>query len=606
MKKTFIGRVCSIALSLSLTAASLGMAAPMTVSASDDFEDEMIFEEDFFETDEEVEVFEDDLENADEMITEQTEEDFIGDELEEETEIEIELPDQSGLRENSFRYHNGQRIDEGLFYSESGDFEREWTWDGVGWLNSIGEYIPGAKQKGIDVSYAQGYIDWDKVQKTDVSWAIIRCGYGDDLSDQDDVQWERNTAACEARGIPYGVYIYSYATTVEEAKSEAEHVLRLVRGKKLSMPIYYDLEDEATTGRCSNEEIAKFAKTFCDIIENNGYSVGIYASKSWFTSKLTDPCFNRWTKWVAQYYSECTYSGNYDIWQCTGLGYVDGINYAVDLNFSYYNVSGGTPPVITPTEPEPVDPEPVKPDPEDKIVSFVHRLYAVVLGREPDTNGLNSWVNKLKNKQITGAQTAAEFFNSTEYLKKKTSDTQYLIDLYNTFFGRKPDETGKNYWMNQIQKGKGRNFILKGFAESNEFTKICTEYGIVRGTITLTDTTDEVVRIQKFISRNYSQFLGRNAESSGLQYWTNKMVSKEMTPAEVARGFVFSNEFKNKNYTNEQFILKMYLGLFGRDADAKGFTDWRTKMKNGMTREQVFDGFIVSNEFKAMVAQFGL
>ncbi len=603
MKKPFIKRICAGLLSMAIAAGALNGTYPLNAQAADDFEDEFFVEEDYEETedfyfeDEEIDDFTEESDDSEDPLIE----DEIKEETEseedtfEEDETELELPDQSGYRENSFRYQNGQRIqNETLFYSESGDYENEWTWDGVGWLNSIGEYIPGAKQKGIDVSYAQGSIDWSKIKNSDVSWAIIRCGYGDNLSSQDDAQWERNTAACETYGIPYGVYIYSYATSVAEAQSEAEHVLRLVQGKNLSMPIYYDLEDEATTGKCSNAEIAEFAKTFCNIIQSNGYDVGIYASKSWFTYTLTDSCFDSWPKWVAQYYTECTYEGSYDIWQCTGMGYVDGITNAVDLNFSYYNVDGGKEPTVT------------DPDTEDPVEIFVKRLYSVVLGRDADSTGLNSWTNKLKNNEISGAEIARQFFNSTEYLNRNTSDEVYLTNLYKTFFDRSPDTSGLKYWLNQLQSGQSRDYVLKGFAESNEFTKICTQYGIERGTITLSEDSEKTVQIQSFIKRNYTQFLGRNADTNGLKYWTNKLVSGQMTPAEVAKGFVFSNEFKNKNYTNEQFILKMYLGLFGRDADAKGFTSWRKKMSSGMTREEVFDGFVVSNEFKSMVAQFGL
>lgn len=617
MKKTFIGRICSVALSMTVAATSFSAAMPLTAVAAEDFEDfeeledfedfedEVGFEDDLWESDEDF--FEDETEDTiKEKSEKETKDEFEEDEslAEDETEIELELPDQSGYRENSFRYQNGERIQgDALFYSESGDYEYEWTYDGKGWLNSIGKYIPGARQKGVDVSYAQGIIDWNKVKNSDVSWAIIRCGYGNNQSDQDDAQWARNVSECERLGIPYGVYIYSYATNVQEARSEAEHVLRLVKGKNLSMPIYYDLEDERTTGKCSNAEIAEMAKTFCNVIESNGYEVGIYASKSWFTSKLTASCFNSWPKWVAQYYSECTYAGSYVIWQCTGEGVVDGINHAVDLNFSYYDVSGGSAPKPTvPDDPKPVDPS----TSDEKLTNFVRRLYSIVLGRQPEQSGLDYWVAKLKRGDVTGAKVAYDFFNSKEYLNKNTSNTTYIRDLYNTFFDRKPEASGQNYWMGKLAEGQSRAYVLKGFAESTEFTRICNQYGITRGTITIKDNSKEIALIQQYIARNYKQFLGRTPDASGLSYWTNKLISKSMTPAQVAKNFVFSSEFKSKNYTNEQFILKLYLGLFGRDADANGFTEWRKKMSAGMSREQVFENFIKSSEFKKMVAQFGL
>ena len=78
----------------------------------------------------------------------------------------------------------------------------------------------------IDVSQHQGTINWDKV-KDKIAGAIIRCGYGDDLPAQDDTQFARNLSECERLGIPHGVYLYSYAGTETQAKSELAHILRL-------------------------------------------------------------------------------------------------------------------------------------------------------------------------------------------------------------------------------------------------------------------------------------------------------------------------------------------------------------------------------------------
>ena len=88
-------------------------------------------------------------------------------------------------------------------------------------------------KKGIDVSVYQGDIDWAKAKK-EIDFAILRVGYGQDIKSQDDSKWSKNVKGCIDNNIPYGVYIYSYATTVAAAKGEADHVLRLIKGKKLS------------------------------------------------------------------------------------------------------------------------------------------------------------------------------------------------------------------------------------------------------------------------------------------------------------------------------------------------------------------------------------
>ena len=92
-------------------------------------------------------------------------------------------------------------------------------------------------RRGIDVSSYQGRIDWYKV-KPYIDFAIIRCGFGNNLYSQDDVYFERNARLCEELNIPYGVYLYSDATTLDDARSEVMHTLRLIKDKKLEYPVF--------------------------------------------------------------------------------------------------------------------------------------------------------------------------------------------------------------------------------------------------------------------------------------------------------------------------------------------------------------------------------
>ena len=180
----------------------------------------------------------------------------------------------------------------------------------------------------IDVSEHQGIIDWEKVMPH-IDGAILRCGYGGDYEDQDDEQFRRNADECTRLGIPFGVYIYSYAKTIEGMKSEAAHVLRLVKPYKLAYPVYLDLEEPGL-----EEGAVIRARVFGDIIENAGYWCGVYANLNWWENHLQG--LERFTKWVAQYYKECEYTGaNLDIWQYTSKGNVPGIKGNVDMNECY-------------------------------------------------------------------------------------------------------------------------------------------------------------------------------------------------------------------------------------------------------------------------------
>ena len=186
--------------------------------------------------------------------------------------------------------------------------------------------------KIIDVSKHQGKIDW-LVAGQHIDGAIIRCGYGSDMTKQDDVRFKENADACVKYGIPFGVYLYSYAKTIEQAKSEAAHVLRLLEPYKgkLSYPVYYDLEEAGTQNGAVERAIV-----FGDIIEAEGYWCGIYANQYWWNTYLKDK-LDRFTKWVAKYSKSkpSGISGTYDIWQYTSDGSVPGIKGRVDMNICY-------------------------------------------------------------------------------------------------------------------------------------------------------------------------------------------------------------------------------------------------------------------------------
>ena len=508
-------------------------------------------------------------------------------ELESETELEIEKTE---LAENSFRYENGEWMHNEIAMFASGF--TPWSFENGNWINSLGEPIKGAIEKGIDVSFVQGKIDWEKVAATDISYAIIRCGYGNDEVSQDDKWWKYNADECTRLGIPFGVYIYSYALNTDEALSEAEHVLRLIEGYDLSYPIYLDLEDERYTGSLSNKEIADIAEVFCETVQSAGYEVGIYANLDWFRNRLTDGRFGQWTRWVAQYNSECTYKKAYTMWQCTSMGTVDGIDGFVDLNFTMD---------ITPEEEE----EEIN-TPEKMVENFVARLYELVLGRKPDKAGLEGWKSQLLNQVESGADVLQGFINSDELKAKNLTNDAFVELLYNVCLGRNSDKEGKAAWISCLEKGLSRTYVLKGFAESEEFTDICSEYDIIRGNITLVEKEDLYPEITQYLYRCYRVFLNREPDTQGLRQWIDAFVARGEKPDEITKGFVFSKELNDKNLDDEEVVKILYKGLFDREADDAGLHDWINWLNSGKSRQEVFWGFTNSDEFHKLVNSFGL
>ncbi len=204
---------------------------------------------------------------------------------------------------------------------------------------------------GIDISHHQGSIDFSKLA-SEVDFIIIRCGYGGDYTSQDDTRFEEYVKGCVEYNIPFGVYLYSYATTTKKATSEADHTLRMLSyleewGAELSLPVFYDIEDSSQS-TLSASTLASIAKTYCSALEAEGYPTGVYSSKNWWTNLLTDSYFDGVTKWVAQYNTSCSYTGTYSMWQCCSDATLSGISTNVDLDymledlFFTYDISDAT------------------------------------------------------------------------------------------------------------------------------------------------------------------------------------------------------------------------------------------------------------------------
>ena len=189
--------------------------------------------------------------------------------------------------------------------------------------------------KGIDVSRHQGNIDWTKVKNSGkVDFAILRAGYGKVIS-QKDSKFEEYYAQCNANQIPVGAYWYSYAMNEAEARKEAEVFLQVIKGKQFAYPVYFDLEEPKQLA-LGKMKCSSIARAFLEIVEQAGYFVGLYMSKSHLESYITEEIRNRYAVWVAHYgVKQTSYAGQFGIWQKSDTGSVPGISGNVDLDECY-------------------------------------------------------------------------------------------------------------------------------------------------------------------------------------------------------------------------------------------------------------------------------
>lgn len=193
---------------------------------------------------------------------------------------------------------------------------------------------------GIDVSEWQGVIDWESVRATGLSFAMIRCGYRQTVGSKikEDAMFRTNIEGAIEAGLKVGVYFFGTAKNEEEALEEAEFTINLIKDYNLSYPVAYDTEtfDSGRLQHVSYSTITDNVLTFTETVSSYGYDTMVYSYHNAFTYLLDMGKLDGKLIWLAHYTDSTNYKGNYNMWQYSDSGIVDGIKTNVDLNISYF------------------------------------------------------------------------------------------------------------------------------------------------------------------------------------------------------------------------------------------------------------------------------
>ena len=166
---------------------------------------------------------------------------------------------------------------------------------------------------GIDISKWQNGFDFDKAKAEGVEFIILRGAY----SNSKDSCFEDFYKSCKDKGIPVGVYHYSMAQTVQDAKNEAKLMLSFLKGKQFEYPIYLDVEDKTQT-KLGKSVLTSIIKTYCDTLEKAGYYVGIYSTSIYLSSYTNIAELRKYDKWIAQWYTHRSFTIDHGMWQFGG------------------------------------------------------------------------------------------------------------------------------------------------------------------------------------------------------------------------------------------------------------------------------------------------
>ena len=194
---------------------------------------------------------------------------------------------------------------------------------------------------GVDVSVHQGEIDWTQVADSGVEYAMIRVGRRGytEGSVVKDAAFDANIQGALEAGLRVGVYFFSQAVTVEEAREEARQVLEWIHGYEITYPVVFDWEviqeSTARTGEVSGEELSALTAAFCQVIAQGGYTPAVYAGSQLVLRGLDLSVIRDYDLWLVEYKAAPTFYYDFTMWQYTASGQVPGIQGNVDLNLCF-------------------------------------------------------------------------------------------------------------------------------------------------------------------------------------------------------------------------------------------------------------------------------
>ncbi len=197
---------------------------------------------------------------------------------------------------------------------------------------------------GIDVSYHQGDIDWERVAADGIDFAMIRIGYRGyekGIMHRDELS-ESYISGAQAAGIDVGVYFYSQAVSEAEAREEAVYVCELIKDSEIKYPVVFDWElpddSEARTLGTTTETLNKCAAAFCQEITDRGYTAMLYSNLKMALTKYDIQTLSAYDFWYVEYkdgHNPPSYPYELQMWQYASDGRVDGIDGYVDMNISF-------------------------------------------------------------------------------------------------------------------------------------------------------------------------------------------------------------------------------------------------------------------------------
>ena len=241
-----------------------------------------------------------------------------------------------------------------------------------------------------------------------------------------------------------------------------------------------------------------------------------------------------------------------------------------------------------------------------KYEEFISRFYQIILQREPDSSGLNYWVNNLLTNNVSAGDLVRHFVLGDEFKSKNFTDSEFVDIMYRLLLNRDPDSNGKQYWLEKLEKGLTRDYLIVSMVNSGEYKSFCEKYGVSYKMLYFNNIIDNNEKITEFVNNFYIKGLERKADVDGLKYWVENLVYKKLTGLDFTSHVFLSKEMINLDLSNEEFIKRLYRTILMREPDEEGMRYWSQKLYDGVNRSDLIKTVTQSTEYINLCKNLGI
>ncbi len=227
------------------------------------------------------------------------------------------------------------------------------------------------------------------------------------------------------------------------------------------------------------------------------------------------------------------------------------------------------------------------------IEDVLRDLYTVVLDRDADIEGLKSWYQQIKDGVLI-EDVIWGFFGSNEFAERSLSDEEYVHVLYRAVLGREESTEESQNGVAELESGVRRDKILEKLLASTEFLRNHNQHALIKEPVEL------------LVERLYDIALERKVDGSGRETWINGLTDGILGARGVVTGIIFSNEFEERNLSDQEYIECLYKIVLDREPEEEELTTWMNVINEDEGRECVFEGIMYSSEFSEWCQNFGI